>query len=303
LASGLRGGGTPRARGYRHRGRKLEENFQKNVALARASRLNVPAMRKVRSRIFLFATALGVLGLVGSAWVNARKPASNRPATAAQVSRVGPERMVQFETVAARAEDAVEPAAAPEPSRRGPVMELPAADAVQFSALCQLRLLAAETDLDLSHREWAKLATAVVHAQAVRLNYEAEIATVTELAPGQFRVEIPAYAEAGDELRRRFLADLREGLGEAAAAEVNEKLGSRLEGAFAGFGVSSQTLEITGDGASALGDVKVERTARYWNSADGGDRLTTRREVHFPLAEDPAGESWIPLLALVSKAD
>ena len=59
--------------------------------------------------------------------------------------------------------------------------------------------------------------------------------------------------------------------------EVKTKLGSRLEARFAGFGVSAQTLEVVGDPIGAPGAVQVERVARFWNSVDGRERLSTRR--------------------------
>lgn len=259
------------------------------------------AMRQVRSPILPFATALGVLGLLGGAWLGAGKAA--KPSLAGASAQAGPgARVVHFEAPAlVQPRDAIAAgsAGATEASPSGAVAELSAGEAAQFVALCQIRLLAADTDLDLSHREWAKLAATVAHAQAVRLNYEAEIANAEKVSAGHFRVEIPAYAAAGDELRRRFQADLRDELGETVAAEVWEKLGRRLEGSFAGFGVGSQTLEITGDPARAPAEVTIERTAHYWNSVDGGERVATRREVHFPIAEDPALENWTPLLALL----
>ena len=47
---------------------------------------------------------------------------------------------------------------------------------------------------------------------------------------------------------------------------------------------------------------QVERVAKYWNSVDGAERLSTRREVHLPAVEDPTGESWGALLTLVTGA-
>lgn len=265
-----------------------------------------PVMRPARSRILLFAKALGVAGLAGAGvWWAGRpevRPAAPKLVAAAPAAD---ERVVHFEqTTGHPAETAAESAPAePEAPRAGPVAVLETEAAAQFVALCQIKLLAADTDLDLSHRQWARLAAATTHAQAVRLAYEAEIATVREIAPGRFRVEIPAYAGAGDELRQRFLAELRDSLGEAVAAEVMEKLGAKLEGTFAGFGVSSQTLEITGDVHRAPGEVQIERTAHFWNSAADSGRVTTRREIVLPLADDPTGEAWTPLLAVVGKAD
>lgn len=242
-------------------------------------------------------TAVGVIGLLGSAWISRRAPAPTE-GTAAAPGRVPAERIVRFETADEPAETTVV-ADAPVSSR---VEQLSASESVQFAALCDLHLLAADADLDLTTKQWSVLAEIVVHTQAVRHTYEARIATAREIAPGRYRVEIPSYAAAGDELRRQFLADLQRGLGSEAAAEVWLQLGRKLEGRFAGFGVSAQTLEITGDPTHAPSDVQVERIARYWNSVDGRDRVTIRREVTFPVHEDPTGEKWNALLALVGRA-
>ncbi|MBA4137311.1 MAG: hypothetical protein C0518_08350 [Opitutus sp.] len=259
-------------------------------------------MRNVRSRLILVAVGLGVLGTIGGGWQFGRTASPTKLAAVATLP-VSADRVVRFEIPGAEEANEVVERFDEGAPRSALVAELSANDAAQFAALCQLRLLAADTELDLSHREWATLAAAVAHAQAVRLNYEAEIAHVVAVAPGRHRVEVPAYAEAGEELRRQFTAELHAGLGEAVAGEVLAKLGRQLEGSFAGFGVSNQTLEVAGDPARAPGDVTIERTARYGNSADDDGRVLTRREMLFPLAEDPTGESWTVLLARVGKAD
>lgn len=207
------------------------------------------------------------------------------------------DRVVYFETTS---ESSATEASAPAERR---IEELSAPESVLFTTLCDLHLLAGEPELDLTTKQWSRLAEIVVQTQAVRHHYEATIAVATETASGRYRLEIPAYAAAGDELRRQFLAELERGLGKEAAAEVSTKLGRQLEGRFAGFGVGTQTLEITGHPATQPTDVQVARTARYWNSIDGHERMTTRRDVTFPASEDPTGENWSALLALVSKAD
>jgi hypothetical protein len=161
-----------------------------------------------------------------------------------------------------------------------------------------LQLLAGDSELELNARQWTALATATLKIQAIRQAYEASIANVTPLESGRYRVEIPAYAAAGDALREKFHAELQEQLGAANAAEVMAQIGHRLEGHFAGFGVSVQTLDIALDQMGSR-DAVITRTVKYWNSIDGQDRLTTRRETHFPGRDDPTGETWRPLLALV----
>lgn len=167
------------------------------------------------------------------------------------------------------------------------------------SEMCTLHLLADDKDISLSAQEWSAFATVVLQIQAIRQSYEAQIANSQVIAPGRYRLEIPAYAGVGDALREKFHAELCTELGEAKAIDVLVKLGGRLEGHFAGFGISTQTLDITAAPGGSARDMEVTRTVTYWNSVDGNDSLTTRREVHFPAFEDPTGDSWSSLLAVV----
>ena len=162
----------------------------------------------------------------------------------------------------------------------------------------ELRTLGAAMDVDLSEPQWSAFAEVTLYHQFVRHAFEAEIAVVTDAGPGNCRVEIPMYSETGDRLRENLMNDLRLALGESTAADVWGKFGKALEGRFAGFGSSLQTLEFTGGGSGeAFGEV-VTRTARYW---DGSDELTIRtlREMAFPKLEDPSGMRWGPLLARI----
>lgn len=165
--------------------------------------------------------------------------------------------------------------------------------------MCDLQLLAHGTDLALNSRQWSALAEVVLRAQAVRQTYEARIATSTVIAPGQYRLEIPVYANAGDLLRESFNTELRTELGETTATDVLAKLGDKLEARFAGFGVSAQTLDITAKPDASLSDIQITRTVTYWDSVEGSNHPTTRREIHFPAYEDPTGDSWSALLAAV----
>lgn len=196
---------------------------------------------------------------------------------------------------AARVVEFFQPVVVPSSARLGPVPAVEAsADATaQVAEIVALQLLAQGTEVELGARQWAELAKVTAEVQAVRHAYEASIAVATVREPGRSRIEIPAYAAAGDALRARFYAGLRENLGDTNAAEILARLGARLEGHFAGFGVSVQTLEISG----APAELAVTRTVQFWNSVEGQDRLTTRRETHFPDREDPSGEQWSALLA------
>ncbi len=171
--------------------------------------------------------------------------------------------------------------------------------AALVAEMCDLQLLAHQTDLALDSRQWSVFAGVVLRAQAVRQTYEARIATSTVIAPGQYRLEIPVYPNAGDLMREDFNTELRTELGEATAKDVLAKLGDKLEARFAGFGLSAQTLDITAKVDASLTDIQITRTVTYWNSVEGGDHLATRREIHFPAYEDPTGDSWSALLAAV----
>ncbi len=180
-----------------------------------------------------------------------------------------------------------------------PVVEASSGVSAHVAEMVALQLLAQGTELELGAQQWAALAAVTAEIQAVRHAYEASIAVATWREPGRGRIEIPAYAAAGDALRARFHAGLREQLGEANAAEILAQIGARLEGHFAGFGVSVQTLEVTGGPGGVPAEWEVTRTVKFWNSVEGHDRLTTRRETHFPGREDPAGDHWGPLLTVL----
>lgn len=261
-------------------------------------RPNRSAVRQPRQRLFLLAIALCVAGLVGGEWLHSRMTSPRKMAAHLASVVVPAERIVRFETPGAADEAPVVDADAD-----GRVAELPASERAQFATLCDLHLMAGETELDLTTKQWAAFAVAVMQAQAVRHHYEAQIASVREIAPGRCRVEIPPYAAAGDELRRQFAADLETAVGHAAATEIMDKLGRKLDDRFAGFGIGTQTLEITGDPTRSPADVQIASTAKFWNSIDGPDWTKTRKEVVFPDAEDPTGETWSALLAIVAKSD
>lgn len=163
-----------------------------------------------------------------------------------------------------------------------------------------LQMLATGNGLELASEQWTALAKAVLHAQAVRQAYEATIATPTWIGAGQCRVTIPAYPAAGDALRARFHRELHEALGAPVAGKIVGNLGAVLEGRFAGFGVSLQTLDFSADKASAETDYRVTRTVTFWNSIDATEQLTTRRETHFPGLEDPTGHAWGPFLTVLA---
>lgn len=241
-----------------------------------------------------------VAGFKGQAWL-ARK--SEKAGVSMAASEAALERALPFQRVASLPGPiSTKPAWLSVPVNNLPVATpyvLSADTTTLVAAMCDLQLLAHDSNLTLTSQQWSGFASVVVQAQAMRQVYEAQIATAREVSPGQYRVEIPAYPAAGDLLREQFYAELRAELGPIAAAKVLAGLGERLEARFAGFGVSVQTLEITADPDGAPNDVQVTRTANYWNSVEGDDRVTTRREMHFPALEDPTGDRWSALLAMV----
>lgn len=160
--------------------------------------------------------------------------------------------------------------------------------------------MATGADVHLSPEQWSAFAAVTAHHQAIRQAYEASVATPVLTAAGVRRLEIPAYPAAGDTLRAKYFSELGEKLGPAVADHVVARMGAALEGYFAGFGVAVQTLDFTADRDGADADYQVTRTVRFWNSVEARNRLTTRRETHFPGIEDPSGHTWGPFLAVIA---
>jgi len=181
---------------------------------------------------------------------------------------------------------------------RVPIAELSPDSAAALAEQVTLRQLAHDTDLQLSDTAWADLAAIVAHHQAIRHAHEAAIASVDRLADGRAEVHVPAYGDFGDLLRGRMFDEIARRLGADAADQVDLHLGGALEGHFAGFGVSAQTLEFPGP--SLPGDKYITRTIAYSAPGDN-DRLRTRREVHLPSIEDPSGTRWAPFMELLAK--
>ena len=260
-------------------------------------------MRKPRTNILLPTTIFVVVGLIGQAWL-ARK-SDGTMQTGSDPASVAAHAMPIRRAPAALAEASYAPGSIRVPADHSPAVtpqQLSDDASVLVVEMCELQLMAQGTDCTLDSRQWAAFAAVVLRYQAIQHTCEALIANLKVVAPGRYQLEIPVYAKTGDELREQFSAALRAELGEPAALEVMTKLGDRLEGCFAGFGVSVQTLDVTASPAGEPSDVQIARTMRYWNSVAGGECLATRREIHFPALEDPTGDSWSALLAKVDAA-
>jgi hypothetical protein len=181
-------------------------------------------------------------------------------------------------------------------------VRMAAQDAARLNEEIELRTLAQTSGLELSETQWRTFAEVTLFHQAIRHAYEAEIASVSVTSTGMKRLEIPVYGAAGDALRELFLSSLRRELGAGVAAEIENKIGARIEARFAGFGVALQTLDFQPDATADNAGTTVTRTVAFWNSAAGEEHLSTRKETFFPELEDPSGDQWGPLLARVDLA-
>jgi len=255
-------------------------------------------MSKSRTNLLLLTTVFTIVGLVGQAWLAGKSDPAGRDGSDSRPSAAP--------AFLASAKAVEEPAGVPMPAPlfvAMPPQQLSDDATVLVGEMCNLQLMAEGTGLSLESNQWTAFATVVLRFQAIRHTYEAQIARLKEISPGQYQAEIPVYAGVGDELRENFSRELCASLGGPTAREVMAKLGNRLEKRFAGFGVSVQTLDIAAHPAGEPSDIQVTRTVSYWNSAEGSDRVTTRSEIHFPVLEDPTGDSWSALLAKVGEAN
>lgn len=255
-------------------------------------------MRMRRVAPILLVTALLTGGVTGGWGLLGNDPAASALAVADQ------------KVLAGRA-DAAKPISAPEQRARAAHLEavkrekrepgcLAEDERATLVEVAELQMLAQGTGLELGAAQWTALAQVTLQMQAVRQAYEADIATTTVVARGRYRVDIPSYPSAGAALRTKFYATLGTQLGDAATAEVMDRLGARLEARFGGFGISVQSLEINGDARGGVAGWEVTRTVTFSDQAEGKEKVTTRRETYFPTWEDPAGERWGALLALVA---
>ncbi len=264
-------------------------------------------MRKPRTNILLLMTIFVIVGLVGQAWLAGKSAFATLavPNRTVVLSPVVPAK----DTGLAQPKTSDLPTGMQESGVHDQAMlpqEISADASVLVTEMCDLHLLAQGTELSLNSRQWPAFAAVVLRCQAIRHAYEAQIAQVRMIAPGQGRVEIPTYAAWGGELRQQFSHELCADLGEAPALEVMAKLGDRLEKRFAGFGGCVQTLDIVADSEAEPNDMQITRTVEDRIGAKGGERLTPRCEMHFPVLEDPTGDTWSAMLAkmvTVSQAD
>ena len=261
-------------------------------------------MRKPRTNILFVMTILFVVGVVGQAWL-AGKSASATLVGPDHGTGAGPAVPTRG-TPLALAKSWDTPAISHSPAIHSPAMlpqQLSDDAIVLVTETCDLQLMAEGTDFKLESSQWSAFAAVVLRYQAMRHTYEAQIANWRVIGPGQYRVEIPMYAEVGDALRDQLFSELCAAFGEGITLEVKAKMGGCLEKHFAGFGVSFQTLDIRADPAAKPSEIQVTRTVNYWNSAEANDRLASRSEIHFPILEDPTGDSWSALLAKVGVAN
>lgn len=121
-------------------------------------------------------------------------------------------------------------------------------------------LQASTTGLQLTESELSRLQECVIRYQAIRAAFERELITIERTIDGQVVARIPAYVDAGNELKRMFIDDLKEALGPEIYAQLDEHLGSYLEQRFGGFGTASQEFRIEPNPGSFLGPYKLTHT-------------------------------------------
>lgn len=158
-----------------------------------------------------------------------------------------------------------------------------------LAELIGLQQMAEGTGLELAPEQWVALAQVTRRTQVVRGAVEAELGAVQLVAPGRWRMDVPGYVETGAAMRARFFLEMGEVLGKSVAADVIDKLGPALEGYFAGFGVSLQTLDIVDDPRGGAGEWIVTRTVAYSKDAASGEQVAVRRETFFA----GRGNSWV----------
>lgn len=243
--------------------------------------------------------SLAALGLAGVAGLGTAKFLRVEAKTESSFAPMRTEAATALPDAVAAGEPIVYFAAPPAPAK-GTAEALGAQEAADLAEQAALHLLARGSELELTARQWAAFAAATAHIQTIRQTFEASLATVKPMADGRYRMEIPAYASAGDALRAKLTAELVNQLGEETATEILATLGSKLEDYFGGFGVSVQTLDFAAANGTAA-EMQVTRTVQYWNAIEGGTELRTRRETHFPGLEDPTGDAWQPFLARLAE--
>jgi hypothetical protein len=152
----------------------------------------------------------------------------------------------------------------------------------------------------LTEEQWRLFAGVTLHMQAVRQAFEATLALPTLHAGGRYRLDIPAYPDAGSALKARLHYELINAVGPQPAAEIIARLGGLLEAQFGGFGVGVQTLDFTAYAGESEDEYVVTRTVKKWEYANGLERVSTRRETFFPGIEDPTGHTWGPFLSVLA---
>jgi len=172
-----------------------------------------------------------------------------------------------------------------------PVFTLSSESSAQLAEEIELNGLAEQADLTLTANQLKAFADVTALHQAIRESYEWEIASAVRAQDGRSLIEIPAYSDAGNALRAAFYADLREVLGASTAAQIEAKVGSRLEGRFGGFGAAEQMIELPAASSDSETEPVLQRTILYSNPSAGADHPVVRQEAYFPRFEDTAGRS------------
>lgn len=106
-------------------------------------------------------------------------------------------------------------------------------------------LLEIHKEIALSRDDQLKLQAIYDIYQKDRLRIEASIAEVTAIDAARVSIKIPAYEEAGDEIREGFLEEVGRKLGSDASQTLRTAAWDFLDQRFKGFGRGVQEIEVS----------------------------------------------------------
>lgn len=184
----------------------------------------------------------------------------------------------------------------------GPVATLGEDSSALLAEMIALRQLGEAAHLSLPDEHWAVIARVTAHLQAVRLAYEASIATLVDVKPGYYRLDVPPYARVGADLRAQLQTELRIRLGTHVADYLQQRMATQLDRHFAGFGVRPQTFEFRADVQGQENEYSVTR--REWSlpSQPAERPALYRTDAYLPGFEDPSGFVWGPFLTKIAQS-
>jgi len=131
----------------------------------------------------------------------------------------------------------------------------------------QIRYWAESYDFEITDDELRQAQEAYNAVTAARRKWEDSLVQVERKTPSHFKIVIPAYLETGLGLRQQFEADLVSVLGEGRARDFLSKIGTSLERAHFGWGMTDQVLDVV---LRRSGGVEILEIAHGFALADSG---------------------------------